>query len=222
MTATKSWSKTLLINAIEAQTYQNTVINQHNFEKTVELKNDSSADLFLKDNYFFDFLNLTEPHSEAELEQAILTNIRNFLTSLGGDFSFIGNQFPLKIENKTFEVDLLLYHRELQCLVAIDLKIEEFMPEFAGKMNFYLSVLNDRVKKAHEAPSIGIIICKSKNRTVVEFALQDLSKPIGIATYSLTSSLPTNLQQFFPTNKEFVERVENITDYIKSKNDQKP
>lgn len=222
MTAAKSWSKTLLTNAIHAQTYQNTLISQHNFEKTTDLETASSADLFFKDNYSFDFLNLTELYSEAELEQAILTNIRNFLISLGGDFSFIGNQFPLQIDNKTFEVDLLLYHRELQCLVAIDLKIQEFIPEFAGKMNFYLSVLNHSVKKPHEAASIGIIICKSKNRTVVEFALQDLNKPIGIATYSLTTNLPTNLQQFFPTNEEFVERVESITNYIKARNSQKP
>ena len=217
MTAANAWSKTLLINAIDAQSYQNTVVSQHNFENAIAKSNTQSADFLLKDDYLFDFLNLAEPHSEAELEQAILSNIRNFLTSLGGDFSFIGNQFPISIDNKTFEVDLLLFHRELQCLVAIDLKIQEFMPEFAGKMNFYLSALNSNIKKQHEAPSIGIIICKSKNRTVVEFALQDVSKPIGIATYSLSHKLPTNLQQFFPTNQQFVERVESITNYIKNK-----
>ena len=105
-------------------------------------------------------------------------------------------------------------------MVAIDLKIQEFQPEFAGKMNFYLSALNSKIKKQHEAPSIGIIICKSKSRTVVEFALQDVNKPIGIATYSISHHLPKNLQEFFPTNEQFVERVENISNYIKSKESQ--
>lgn len=196
MTAKNNWSKTLLINAIDAKSYQNSVISQHNFDSTINNNDVHFSPILLKDNYIFDFLELSELHSEAELEQAIVSNIRNFLTSLGGDFSFIGNQFPIQIDNKTYEVDLLLFHRELQCLVAIDLKIQEFMPEFAGKMNFYLSALNNKLKKPHEAPSIGIVICKSKNRTVVEFALQDVNKPIGIATYSISNSLPANLQQF--------------------------
>jgi predicted nuclease of restriction endonuclease-like (RecB) superfamily len=217
LTKQHNWSKTMLINAIEGQTYQRTIINQTNFAQTLPAVSANEAAMLVKDECLFDFLNLTEPHTEAQLEQAILSNIRNFLIELGGDFSFIGNQFPLRIDDKTFEIDLLLFHRELQCLVAIDLKTEDFQPDFAGKMNFYLTTLNRLIKKPHEQPSIGIIICKSKNRMVVEFALQDINKPIGIATYSLVENLPLGIQQFFPTNAEFVERVESITKYIQEK-----
>lgn len=218
MTKKFAWSKNLLINAIDAGHYQNTIINQTNFNETIQDEIAQNASIILKDEYTFDFLNLSEPYSEAELEQAILTNIRNFLIELGGDFTFISNQFPIKFDNKIYEIDLLLFHRHLQCLVAIDLKIEEFIPEFAGKMNFYLSALNDKVKKPHENHSIGIIICKSKNRTIVEFALKDVNKPIGIATYSLSQSLPKDIQQFFPTTEQLVERIEEITNYINTKN----
>jgi len=221
LTRQHHWSKALLINAIEAQTYQRTLINQTNFAKTLPSPTAYEADMLVKDEYLFGFLNLTEPHTETQLEQAILSNIRNFLIELGGDFSFLGNQFPVKVENKTFEIDLLLFHRQLQCLVAVELKTEEFQPDFAGKMNFYLTTLNRLVKKEHEQPSIGIIICKSKNRTVVEFALQDINKPIGVATYNLVEKLPVNIQQFFPTSAEFAERVESITKYIQDRQEEK-
>ncbi|HUH73855.1 MAG TPA: PDDEXK nuclease domain-containing protein [Chitinophagales bacterium] len=216
MTKKFQWSKTMLVNAIENKHYQNTLLSQNNFVNTLDKNVAKDANLIVKDEYTFDFLNLSEPYSEAQLEQAILSNIRNFLVELGGDFSFIGNQYPLKYEDKTFEIDLLLFHRELQCLVAIDLKIDEFNPEMAGKMNFYLSTINKLVKKKHENPSIGVIICKSKNRTTVEFALQDINKPIGIATYTLSKELPKNIRVFFPSNQEFVDKVESITNYIKT------
>jgi len=149
LTKQNRWSKTMLINAIVAQNYQRTLINQTNFEQTLPTTTAQDADMLVKDEYLFDFLNLSEPYSEAQLEQAILSNIRNFLIELGGDFAFLGNQYPLRVDNRTFEIDLLLYHRQLQCLVAIELKTEEFQPDFAGKMNFYLSTLNQTVKKQH-------------------------------------------------------------------------
>jgi len=166
--------------------------------------------LSLKDDYTFDFLELSNEHSEYQLEQAILRNIRKFLIEMGGDFTFVGNQFVVNLNDKDYKIDLLLFHRELQALVAIELKVTEFIPEYAGKMNFYLSLLNKTIKKKHEKPSIGIIICKSKSRTTVEFALQDINKPIGIATYSLTKQLPEELKQFFPTTAELKKRVEMI------------
>jgi predicted nuclease of restriction endonuclease-like (RecB) superfamily len=217
LTKQYQWSKTLLINAIENNSYQNTLISQNNFEQNLPPELANPAQLILKDEYTFDFLNLSIPYSEAQLEQAILTNIRNFLIEIGGDFSFIGTQYPLKISNKNYEIDLLLYHRELQCLVAIELKIDSFEPEYAGKMNFYLSALNKIVKKQHENPSIGIIICKSKDRTTVDFALQDVNKPIGVATYNLTKELPKNIKDFFPSNEELINKVEAITEYLKTK-----
>ncbi|PJA07019.1 MAG: DUF1016 domain-containing protein [Flavobacteriales bacterium CG_4_10_14_0_2_um_filter_35_18] len=217
MTKQHQWSKVLLINAIENQNYQNALIGQNNFEQTLSPEMANRAQLLVKDEYMFDFLNLSVPYSEAQLEQAILTNIRNFLIEVGGDFSFIGNQYPLKINDKNYEIDLLLFHRELQCLVAVELKIDTFQPEYAGKMNFYLSALNRMVKKKHESPSIGIIICKSKDRTTVDFALQDVNKPIGIATYNLSKELPKNIQDYFPSNEELINKVEAITDYLRKK-----
>jgi predicted nuclease of restriction endonuclease-like (RecB) superfamily len=215
MTRRFSWSKTLLINAIESNTYQKTVLNQQNFEQSLSQSEAENAALVLKDEYIFDFLNLTEPYTEAQFEQALVSNIRNFLVSMGGDFTFIGNQFSVNVEGKNYEIDLLLYHRGLQCLVAIELKTNEFKPEYAGKMNFYLSALNAYHRKPNEKPSIGIIICKSKKRTIVEFALQDVQKPIGVATYTFTESLPQELAQFFPSREDFIKRIEIITETLK-------
>ncbi len=209
-----NWSRNVLIHQIDNQAYQKVLISQHNFEQTMPEPTQTEASLTLKDEYTFDFLNLAEPHSEFELEQAILANVRRFLVDMGSDFAFIGNQYVIELDGTDYRIDLLLYHRGLQALVAIELKIDEFRPEYAGKMNFYLSLLNKRVKKAHENPSIGIIICKDKSRTTVEFALQDINKPIGVATYSLTSQLPDTLSSFFPSSEEFVRRIEAVSAWL--------
>lgn len=208
------WSRSVLIHQIENQTYQKTLINQQNFEQTLPESMQNQASLALKDEYTFDFLNLTDQYSEYELEQALLANIRKFLIEMGGDFTFVGNQYVVELDGTDYRIDLLLYHRELRCLIAIELKIDEFKPEYAGKMNFYLSLLNNRVRKAHENPSIGIIICKSKSRTTVEFALQDVNKPIGVATYTLSQQLPDDLSQFFPSPEEFVRRIESVSEWL--------
>lgn len=214
MTARHTWSKTALTNAIAGQLWESTLLNQQNFEDTLPTEQANNAASVIRDEYTFGFLQLSEPYTEAQLEQALLSNIRDFLAAMGGDFTFVGNQVGVTVDGKYFEIDLLLYHRTLQCLVAIDLKIDDFQPEYAGKMNFYLSALNHIYRKPHEQPSIGIIICKSKARTVVEFALQDVNKPIGVATYTLTESLPKELSQFFPTSQELVERVEALTKHL--------
>lgn len=190
------------------------LINQQNFEQTLPKPMQATAALALKDEYTFDFLNLADAHSEYELEQAIIANIRKFLIEMGSDFSFIGNQYVVELDGTDYRIDLLLYHRKLRSLIAIGLKIDEFKPEYAGKMNFYLLLLNNRVRKAYENPSIGIIICKDKGRTTVEFALQDISKPIGAATYTLSPQLPDDLRRFFPTPDEFVRRIETVTNWL--------
>ena len=172
------------------------------------------AVLAVKDDYAFGFLELGDKHSEYQLEQAILNNIRRFLIEMGGDFCFIANQYPLELSGKDYKVDLLLYHRSLQSLVAIDLKINEFEPEHTGKMSFYLSLLDAQIKKPHESPSIGIIICKSKDATIVEFALRDTHKPIGVATYNFTQSLPDELSAFFPSPEELIKRVEAVINAV--------
>ena len=204
------WTKNVLIHQIENQSYQKTLISQQNFEQHLPPHLHDQAILAVKDDYAFGFLELGDKHSEYQLEQAILNNIRQFLIEMGGDFCFIANQFYIDLNGKDYKVDLLLFHRGLQSLVAIDLKIDEFEPEHTGKMGFYLSLLDSRVRKQHENPSIGIIICKDKDHTTVEFALKDVNKPIGVATYSITKSLPNELSAFFPSSEELIKRVEAV------------
>ncbi len=211
------WSKNVLIHKIELQTYQKIVLSQQNFDKTLPDNINKQAALAVKDEYIFDFLELADEHSEYELEQALINDIRKFLIEMGGDFSFIGNQFVIDLEGKDYKIDILLYHRGIQSLIAIDLKIDEFKPEYAGKMNFYLSLLNNKIKKPYENSSIGIIICKSKSRTTVDFALQDVNKPIGVATYSLTKTLPNKLKDFFPSNEELIKKIESFSNALQQK-----
>jgi len=211
------WSKNVLIHKIELQTYQKIVLSQQNFDKTLPDNINKQAALAVKDEYTFDFLELADEHSEYELEQALINDIRKFLIEMGGDFSFIGNQFVIDLEGKDYKIDILLYHRGIQSLIAIDLKIDEFKPEYAGKMNFYLSLLNNKIKKSYENPSIGIIICKSKSRTTVDFDLQDVNKPIGVATYSLTKTLPNELKDFFPSNEELIKKIESFSNALQQK-----
>ena len=133
--------------------------------------------------------------------------MRKFLIEMGSYFTFVGNQYRLEIEGQEFFIDLLLYHRQLRCLVAIEIKIGAFKPEYAGKMQFYLSALNDVIKLPDENPSIGIILCKDKSRTIVEYALKDTKKPIGVSTYKLTKKLPRELKKYLPSPEEMIERI---------------
>jgi len=204
------WTKDVLINQIEAVAFERFMANQTNFDKTVPEKYRHQAKLAVKDEYSFDFLELAEEHSEKELERALLENVRKFLIEMGGYFAFVGNQYRLEIDREEFFIDLLLYHRKLRCLVAIELKIGAFKPEYAGKMQFYLSALNDRVKLPDETPSIGIILCKDKSRTIVEYALKDTKKPIGVSTYRLTEKLPRELKKYLPSPEEMIERIKYL------------
>jgi len=196
------WTKDVLINQIEAVAFERFMANQTNFDKTVPEKYRHQAKLAVKDEYSFDFLELAEEHSEKELERALI--------EMGGYFAFVGNQYRLEIDREEFFIDLLLYHRKLRCLVAIELKIGAFKPEYAGKMQFYLSALNDRVKLPDETPSIGIILCKDKSRTIVEYALKDTKKPIGVSTYRLTEKLPRELKKYLPSPEEMIERIKYL------------
>ena len=161
------WTKDVLINQLEAGAFERYMANQTNFDKAVPEKYRHQAKLAVKDEYSFDFLELGEEHSEKELERSLLENVRKFLIEMGSYFTFVGNQYRLEIEGQEFFIDLLLYHRQLRCLVAIEIKIGAFKPEYAGKMQFYLSALNDRAKLSDENPSIGIILyfsgCQVKN-----------------------------------------------------------
>jgi len=201
------WTKNVLIHQIEGKSYEKYLLNQTNFEQTLPEKIKHQAILAVKDEYLFDFLNLGVEHSESELETALVNNIRAFLLEMNFQFAFIGNQFRLQIDDKEYFIDLLLYHRQLQCLVAIELKIGEFVPEYKGKMEFYLSVLNDKVKLPNENDAIGIIICKEKNRTVVEYSLKTSNMPIGVATYTTTANLPENYKKLLPDSETIVKKL---------------
>ncbi len=210
MTKRFGWSKNVLIHQIENKSYQKYLLNQTNFEKTLTTEYKSQAKLAVKDEYTFDFLELGEEHSEYQLEIALINNIRNFLIEMGGNFAFIGNQYKIQVGQKEYFIDLLLYHRKLRCLFAVDLKISEFKPEFAGKMQFYLSVLNDKIKFKEENPSIGLILCKEKDRLIVEYALKDTTQPIGVSSYKITTKLPKELKKYLPSANQISEIIDNM------------
>ena len=201
------WTKDVLINKIEAKTYENYLLGQSNFDLTLPEKIKNQAMLALKDEYTFDLVGLSEEHSEYELEQAIIKNIRAFLMEFGPDFSFVDNQYRIEVDGREYFIDLLLYNRRLQAMIAVELKIGEFQPEYKGKMEFYLNVLNDTVKLPHENPAIGIIICKSKSRMIVEYALKSSTMPIGVATYSLSPELPEAYKELLPTSEEIANKI---------------
>lgn len=204
------WTKDVLIHKIELKAYENFLLGQSNFDTTLPDKIRNQAVLAVKDEYTLDFLSLGTEHSEYELEQSIVKNIRSFLMEFGTDFSFIGNQYRLEVDGREFFIDLLLYNRRLQAMVAVELKVGEFKPEYKGKMEFYLNVLNETVKLPHENPAIGIIICKSKSRMIVEYALKTSAMPIGVATYSLSSELPEAYKELLPTSEDIARKLESL------------
>ena len=207
MTKKFGWTKDVLIHQVENQSYEKTLLNQTSFNSTVPARVRGQARLAVKDEYTFDFLELSDEHLESELERALLVNVRRFLLEMGGHFCFVTNQHRIEVDGREYFVDLLLYHRKLKCLVALELKVGDFKPEYAGKMQFYLSAINDRDRLEDENPTIGIIICKSKSRMVVEYALKDVKKPIGISTYSLKKSLPKRLEKYLPSPKELAANL---------------
>ena len=193
------WSKNVLIHQIDNQAYQKSLLGQTNFDQALTPALRGQAKLALKDEYSFDFLELGQLHSERELERALISRVEDFLREMGGMFTFMGSQFRLEVEGDEYFIDLLLFHRRLRSLVAIELKIGRFLPEFVGKMQFYLAALDDQVRQSDENPSIGIILCKDKKRMIVEYALRDARKPIGVATYAITRELPEDLQGQLPS-----------------------
>lgn len=201
-----NWSSRALLNHIENQTYEKTLLGQTNFDVTLPAEIKDKSKLVVKDEYTFDFLELGDEYSERQLENALVARVDEFLKEMGGIFTFVGRQYRLEIDNKEYFIDILLYHRALRCLVAIELKIGEFIPEYVGKMQFYLSALDDREKMPGENPSIGIILCKTKSKMTVEYALRDTHKPIGIAAYTVVKNLPKELKGQLP-NAEQIARL---------------
>ncbi len=199
------WTKNVLIHQIENQSYEKTLLNQTNFDQTISEDIRNQLKLAVKDEYTFDFLELADEYSERQLEKAILAKVEPFLLEMGGMFTFIGSQYRLEVSDQEYFIYLLLFHRRLKCLVAIDLKIGKFLPEYVGKMQFYLAALDDKVRLEDENTSVGIILCKSKDRTIVEYALRESNKPIGVATYQIFSALPQELQNQLPTPEQIAK-----------------
>ena len=210
MTRKFGWSKNVLIHQIDNQSYEKSLLGQTNFDQALTPELRAQAKLAVKDEYTFDFLELGEEHNERELERALIARIENFLRAMGGMFAFMDSQYRLEVDGKEFFIDLLLFHRHLRCLVAIELKVGEFLPEFVGKMQFYLTALDRQVRQEDENPSIGIILCKEKSRTIVEYALHDARKPIGVATYEITKKLPKELKGQLPSPKEIAHLLEGM------------
>lgn len=206
MTKRYGWTKRILTNFIEVQTYEKYLLNQTNFDLTLSIEQRGQAKLAVKDEYTFDFAELSPEYSEHELEMQLINNIRAFLIEMGGDYTFIGNQYHLMAGNRDLYIDLLLFHRRLRSLIAIELKIGQFEAEYEGKMQLYLTALDEQVKLPDENLSIGII-CKRKDKTYVEYTLKNINAPIGVATYQLRNTLPEEMKALLPEPEEIVKRL---------------
>ena len=200
--ATEFWNIETLQYHLKSKLFDKQGKLPNNFQKTISDKDlQQKAILAFKDEYLLDYINIESPDDEPDervLEHEIVSNIRKFIMSLGKDFSFIGNQYRLIVEEQEYFIDLLFFNRQLQSLVAFELKRGIFKPEYLGKMNFYLSALDDMARLPHENPSIGIILCKSHKQKTVEYAFRDMTKPMGVATYKTASELPPEYQNILP------------------------
>jgi predicted nuclease of restriction endonuclease-like (RecB) superfamily len=190
------------VHQIEGGLYRRQGQAVTNFDRTLPAPRSDLARQLLKDPYAFDFLSRGDDARERELQRGLLRHLREFLLELGVGFAFVGSQHHLEVGGQDFFLDLLFYHLRLRCYVVLDLKVGEFQPEYSGKMNFYLSAVDDLLRHPDDQPSIGIILCKARNKVVVEYALRDTKKPIGVATYRLTAALPERLQDQLPTVQE--------------------
>ena len=196
------WSRNVLVIHIESGLYRRQGKAVTNFQATLPPPQSDLAQQLLKDPYNFDFLTLTTEAHERDLEQGLIGHLRSFLLELGVGFAFVGSQVPLEVGGEDFKLDLLFYHLKLRCFVVIDLKMTAFKPEYAGKMNFYLSVVDDMLRHPDDKPSIGLVLCKSKNGIVAEYALRDIGKPLGISAFQHLEKLPEQLKGTLPTIEE--------------------
>jgi predicted nuclease of restriction endonuclease-like (RecB) superfamily len=208
-TIENNWSRAVLEYQIETKLHERQGNIVSNFRNTLpEIHSDLAQQLF-KDPYHFEFLSLSKHSKEADLERQLIKNITEFLLELGKGFAYMGNQFKLFAGSKEYRTDLLFYHTRLRCYIIIELKIGDFKPEYAGKLNFYLNVIDDTVKSEEDKQTIGIILCKSKDNIEVEYSIKNIQKPIGVGQYIFTSELPENLKSIIPSQKEWNSILEN-------------
>lgn len=200
--AEEFWSVSVLEHYIRENLYLQIGRLHHNFDSTIQTRNNDVAAELFKDRYLLDFLQLKDDHSEVEIEQSIVSNITEFILKMGKGFAFIGNQFRLEVEGHEFSIDLLFYNRILQRLVAFELKKDRFKPEYTGQLHFYLNVLDDKIKLKDELPSIGIILCKEKQDAIVQYSIRNLNTPMGVATFTNTNEPPAEIQQVLPDSDQ--------------------
>ena len=204
-TQTYGWSRSVLVHQIESGLWQREGKAVTNFVQTLPAAQSDLATQVLKDPYMFDFLSLTKEHTERELETSLITHITQFLLELGAGFAYIGRQVPLQVGERDFFIDLLFYHTRLHCHVVVELKTVDFEPEFAGKLNFYIKAVDEQLRGEGDQPTIGLLLCKSKDRLVAEYALSDIQNPMGLSTYTLSHTLPEALRGKLPSI-EAIER----------------
>lgn len=206
-TVVNGWSRNVLVLQIESGLYRRQGRALTNFMRALPPPQSDLAQQVLKDPYNFDFLTLSAEAKERDVERALLDHIRQFLLELGVGFAFVGSQYPLEVAGQDFRLDLLFYHLKLRAFIVVDLKAGPFKPEYAGKMNFYLSAVDDRLKHPSDHPSIGLILCKAKDQIIVEYALRDTAKPMGIAEFRLFEKLPERLKKSLPSIEELEEEL---------------
>lgn len=209
-TIENGWSRDVLALQLKSQLYQRQGKAITNFKHTLP---DPFSDLVqqtLKDPYVFDFLNMSKPFHEKDIERQLVAHITKFLLELGKGFAFIGQQYHLEIGETDYYLDLLFYHTKLKCYVVIELKNTKFIPEYAGKLNFYLSAVDSLVKQDDDKPTIGILLCRDKNNIETEFALRDINKPMGVSEFQLTEILPDELKSSLPSIEDFENEFRNI------------
>jgi predicted nuclease of restriction endonuclease-like (RecB) superfamily len=209
------WSRNVLVHQIQTGLFERQGKAVTNFTLTLPPPQSDLAQQLLKDPYNFDFLSLGKEFHERDVERSLLVNIRDFLLELGVGFAFVGSQYHLEVGGEDFYLDLLFYHLKLRCYVVIDLKIGKFTPEDSGKMNFYLAVVDNLLRHEQDAPSIGLILCRTQNRLISEYALRDMKKPIGISAYELTRSLPDELKGSLPTIEEIEAELSGRIEEVK-------
>jgi predicted nuclease of restriction endonuclease-like (RecB) superfamily len=196
------WSRNIMVHQIGSDLYHRQGKAVSNFERVLPAPQSDLAAQILKDPYNFDFLSLADDAHERDLHRGLMEHIRDFLIELGVGFAFVGSQVHLEVGGEDFYLDLLFYHLRLRCLVVVDLKVGDFKPEFAGKMNFYLSALDDQMRHPDDQPPIGLLLCHTRNRVIAEYALRDIHKPLGVSTYQLQAALPDNLKGSLPSIEE--------------------
>ena len=201
----QGWSRAVLLMQIQSAAHARLGQAASNFALRLPPPDSDLAQQTLKDPYLFDFLTLREPFQERELEAVLIAHLEKFLLELGQGFAFVGRQYHLDIGEQDFYIDLLFYHLKLRCYVVIDLKRGRFKPEYAGKMNFYCSVVDDRLRHGDDKPTIGLILCQEHNRVLAEYALRGMEKPIGVSSFELTRALPQDLQSSLPSIED-IER----------------